>query len=675
MKVILRNINPVTPRKIPLEALVLLLALFASFSLLIQPVNAADLTDTTPPVLTSFDFNPKAVDVTSEDTTVEITMHVTDDLSGFAYAEVYFQSPSQGQGGYSGRLMTTGSPLDADVQGTLNIPQFSEAGDWSVYAVRLYDNTHNYQSLDKAALDSLGFPSTLTVTSQDQDVTPPQLNSFQLAPVSIDVSSGPQSITFTMGITDFQSGCQYSCGVFICLQSPSGKQSQCNWALDFFQLSGTDQDGIWQGDVTLPQYAEPGLWKVEFLTLSDMLGNGVHLDTAGLQSRGFPSTFTVASSPSDTLPPQLTSVAYTPNFVDATAGGQNITFTMGATDNLSGIDAGVHGTPNFNVGNISPLFSFRSPSGSQGLTITPITLLTGTATNGTWQGSGYLPQYSEAGTWNLTLGHFRDAAGNNVIYDNAQLKAMGFPTTLEVILPSLITDGTISDPAAGGTVQDDVFGNRAQVTAPSGVLNQPTDVALDVLSSDLQLPIPSGFATTGTYYMNIKLNPEPNYPFNAPGLTIVLPLPSQTVTGSKLVLFRVDPITGTLIPEPSVFGGSVVGTVNSDGLSATFTGLAQLSTLVGLVPSRIVLGDLDGDGKVNCADVGIVKWSFGAKLGQTGFDARADTNRDNVINGRDLSFVLRYLPHRIVCRIKPDPDRCDTRRINHKVAKVCKDHR
>lgn len=53
-----------------------------------------------------------------------------------------------------------------------------------------------------------------------------------------------------------------------------------------------------------------------------------------------------------------------------------------------------------------------------------------------------------------------------------------------------------------------------------------------------------------------------------------------------MTLYRVDPVSGNLTPEPSIVPGRpVTGIVNADGLSATFTGVAALSTVVGLVPS------------------------------------------------------------------------------------------
>jgi len=62
-----------------------------------------------------------------------------------------------------------------------------------------------------------------------------------------------------------------------------------------------------------------------------------------------------------------------------------------------------------------------------------------------------------------------------------------------------------------------------------------------------------------------------------------------------------------------------------------------------------VAGDVDGNGVVDCVDVGIVKASLNKRLGQAGFDARADVNRDNIVNAIDLSYVNARLPQGTRC--------------------------
>jgi hypothetical protein len=200
---------------------------------------------------------------------------------------------------------------------------------------------------------------------------------------------------------------------------------------------------------------------------------------------------------------------------------------------------------------------------------------------------------------------------------------MGFPTEMTVVKPSLVVDGTITDPAVGGTVMDTVFGPRAQITFPPGVLSTSTSVAIDVFESPLQIPTPSGFAGPGTRFVNIELSPEPAYPLPAPGLTVVLPLINPMPAGERIDLFRVDPATGNLVAAIGVDGQPVVGTVNADGLSATFSGVARLSIVVGLTPEII---DVEIDIKPGSFPNSINPGSEGttpiAVLGSATFDAR-----------------------------------------------------
>ncbi|MBC8086921.1 MAG: hypothetical protein H7Z40_06620 [Phycisphaerae bacterium] len=87
--------------------------------------------------------------------------------------------------------------------------------------------------------------------------------------------------------------------------------------------------------------------------------------------------------------------------------------------------------------------------------------------------------------------------------------------------------------------------------------------------------------------MNIQLTPRPNYPLPPPGLTVVLPMPNPMPAGSVLKLFKIDTLTGNLVAAKDVFGNDVSGTVDAGGLSATFTGIASLSTVVGLIPQPL----------------------------------------------------------------------------------------
>jgi hypothetical protein len=101
-----------------------------------------------------------------------------------------------------------------------------------------------------------------------------------------------------------------------------------------------------------------------------------------------------------------------------------------------------------------------------------------------------------------------------------------------------------------------------------------------------------------------------------------------------------------LVPELSAVGGSVSGSAVSLGDTATFTGVGSFSTVVGLY----MPGDLNGDLKVDCSDIAVVKAAYGTNAAQPGFDPRADVNFDGVVDIRDLAFVSQKLPAGTRCQ-------------------------
>lgn len=625
---------------------VLLLVLFAAMSM-VPSAAVAQTSDTTPPVLVSVNISPAAIDVSVSDQTVTVTIDVSDDLSGFSFGYVYFQSPSGAQQQFAYTSMVSGDPLNGRHEAAITLPMSSEAGTWRISNVVLYDRAGNHAEFDTAYLDAGGFPTALYVTSAP-DVTPPTLVSLAFTPTTKNVASGPLDVTFTVRITDDISGLDiprtfvpdyYS---FLTVFSPL----QSNWTVYALvnRVSGTPQDGVYEATVRIPQYSQGGNWHIN-LQLYDRAGNSSYLssDYAPLWPVGLPTTVPIVSSPADTTPPTVAGLSFSPAFINTSTGDQSVAMSVQVTDTL----AGVH---EYQVGYVTYCFGyavFQSPSGGQQRTAclySASQLTAGTPTNGTWMMDFYFTQYSEAGTWRLQSLYIFDGARNTRFLNTADLVAAGLPTEIVVIQPSLVVDGTVG--SGGGTVQDEVFGGRAQITVPPAVLPVDTTVRIDVLLSPPDIPSPQGYGAAGSRYVNIQFEPSPSYPLPAPGLTVTIPLveSSPPPPGTSLTLFRVNPSTGRLVQAFGASGFPIVGTVNADGRSATFTGVISLSTIVALTRTSEVPGDVNIDGVVNCADLQIVKASFGKRFGQLGYDWRADVNRNRVVDINDLAYVSRLLP-------------------------------
>jgi hypothetical protein len=92
------------------------------------------------------------------------------------------------------------------------------------------------------------------------------------------------------------------------------------------------------------------------------------------------------------------------------------------------------------------------------------------------------------------------------------------------------------------------------------------------------------------------------------------------------------------------YGFYSIATDNAGGQEGGKT-IADATTQV----SAQIAVDVNGDGRVDCADLSIVKAAIGSKVGQPGFDARADVNSDSVVDVRDLAAVTQKLVPGTVC--------------------------
>ena len=115
---------------------------------------------------------------------------------------------------------------------------------------------------------------------------------------------------------------------------------------------------------------------------------------------------------------------------------------------------------------------------------------------------------------------------------------------------------------------------------------------------------------------------------------------TTAVTSAGLVVGTVTSTRSATVPAGRVISESPTAGTN----------VAAGSAVNLVVSSGPLVGDVNGDGVVNCTDLAIVKASFGKTTGQPGFDARADVNHDGVVNIIDLATVAHALPTGTICK-------------------------
>jgi uncharacterized protein (DUF2141 family) len=67
-----------------------------------------------------------------------------------------------------------------------------------------------------------------------------------------------------------------------------------------------------------------------------------------------------------------------------------------------------------------------------------------------------------------------------------------------------------------------------------------------------------------------------------------------------------------------------------------------LLSLAMVAPAFALVGDVDGDGKVDGKDLGTVAIAFGSYSGGPRWNPSADLNNDLKIDGKDMGIVAEY---------------------------------
>src|SRR4029078_5096714 len=138
--------------------------------------------DISPPVLTSFDFTPKSVNLNSGAQQVTVTAHVTD-ATGAQAPTVLLSSDSTTQtAGFSAMTLQSGTTQDGNWSRVVTIPTTAAPGSWTVEIYPLSDSIGNSDSTFHEN------PTRLTVTN-----TPPA--SVRDDPTGVSAVGGDASAT------------------------------------------------------------------------------------------------------------------------------------------------------------------------------------------------------------------------------------------------------------------------------------------------------------------------------------------------------------------------------------------------------------------------------------------------------------------------------------------------
>jgi hypothetical protein len=365
--------------------------------------------DNTPPTFNSVTVdkpNPTAGD------TVIITVDASDDFSGVVdrlessgATYLNYKTPS----GVT-KLISL-ALVDGKLKGSLSVGQYTEAGVWQISQISIYDKAGNSTIVGNTKLlNSFGSvrsdlsSGNIDITGTTTDILSPTLNGVYLDKTN---ATAGESVNITLDAVDdvsgFIEGIQNGYPAFVEYTTPSGKKETVSLYLNEGELNGS---------ISIGQYDETGIWKINYISIKDRAGN-----ITGIGNSQVPNSmgsikmnlssgdFNVTGTTPDITAPTLTAV--TLDKTEATV-GERIYITVEACDNVSGLSTDIF------PGKGHTSIDYITPSGNRksfGLNLV----------DGKLKGSILIGQYSEGGTWKIDRVTLIDNAGNLVNIGNSMI--------------------------------------------------------------------------------------------------------------------------------------------------------------------------------------------------------------------------------------------------------------
>lgn len=358
----------------------------------------------------------------------------------------------------------------------------------------------------------------ISVLSAQSDTQAPKLVSMTISPSSVDVTLADRQVTFSMQITDDLSGVNLDADLRVQLWIRSPSRAQVASALATVQ-SGVILNAAVTITVTIPRYAEPGTWTIDYIRLTDNAGNAARPNGDFLASAGFPIAVNVIDATPDYEAPKLVAISLSPRSLDVSASDMVVTVEATVTDDASGFRSITPKTTDFEI---------TSPSLKQSrfIPMTDWKRISGSTVNGVWRASFVMPRFSEPGVWRIASLRLNDRTGRIRLYPANELASFG--TAIELLVASSSSD--VVPP-----VLRSLSFNQAAINTSAG---SQTVVAQMTLSDDL----------AGVSFAPDRLYDYNYYPHSFGGLSFQSPSGAQTVNSnyvpSSAVLVAGTPLNG-----------------------------------------------------------------------------------------------------------------------------------
>lgn len=216
--------------------------------------------DADPPLLHSVALDRQTM---SPGEAVNVTIEVTDEISGVRFVSGTFQSPSR-----KAWAPFTTSEQGGVWSGPVTVPEDGECGEWTLQRVTAIDEANNQATWGSADERVAGI-SFYRSFSGSCDSDPPVLTRLELSPKMVTNETASQ-VHVTAFIDDLGSGVASASGFVIAAEHSAASPQRIHFVL---RKSSEAPAAPWTGTIEIPQHSMIGRWEVRALRLSDQARN------------------------------------------------------------------------------------------------------------------------------------------------------------------------------------------------------------------------------------------------------------------------------------------------------------------------------------------------------------------------------------------------------------------
>lgn len=380
--------------------------------------------------------------------------------------------------------------------GQFTATSFDEVGTWQLQSIYLYDDSYNSSTFTREQIDQPeNYDFTILNEVKEIDVTAPTVGAITFEKEQVQAGDFTK---ITVSAND-DTGAEW---ITLGLYNTAGRGY--DHVTDFIKT----EDGTFEATWWVPQYTDPGEWKVDWVYAGDAAGNQYNWDDyMGDYPASF-GTIQVLNDSPDTTPPTISGIQFLNESVNT---GQENTLLVKAEDDLSGINILYVGLRNEFGQTISVDSSYQNE-------------------DGTWTGSFVIPSYIKNSTFKVLNVITQDHAGNSdqLFYEEEYPSEFG---TFNVV--------NDNEDAIPPVVKSLMFERDSVMAEETNVVRiEATDENSGVESIEIFLTSPTGKGKTNSY---LYADEEGNFvgevyipPFTEPGEWRVSQIIAKDFAGNVL---------------------------------------------------------------------------------------------------------------------------------------------